>query len=57
MRMSTHPRVSSVADIRMRWRSANAIRSTALRHALLSYLFGAVILGTAVNFIVSLSNS
>jgi uncharacterized membrane protein len=34
-----------------------AIRSTALRHALLSYLFGAVILATAVNFIVSLSNS
>jgi uncharacterized membrane protein len=34
-----------------------AIRATALRHALLSYLFGAVILATAVNFIVSLSSS
>ncbi len=32
-----------------------AIRSVALRHALLSYLFGAVILATTVNFIVSLS--
>jgi uncharacterized membrane protein len=31
------------------------IRATALRHALLSYLFGAVILGTTVNFIVGLS--
>jgi uncharacterized membrane protein len=33
------------------------VRATALRHALLSYLFGAVILATAVNFIVSLSSS
>ena len=32
-----------------------SIRATALRHALLSYLFGAVILATSVNFIVSLS--
>jgi uncharacterized membrane protein len=31
------------------------IRAAALRHALLSYLFGAVILATTVNFIVSLS--
>jgi uncharacterized membrane protein len=31
------------------------IRATALRHALLSYLFGAVVLATTVNFIVSLS--
>jgi len=34
-----------------------AIRAAALRHALLSYLFGAVILATSVNFIVNLSNS
>lgn len=33
------------------------IRSAALRHALLSYLFGSVILATTVNFIVSLSSS
>jgi uncharacterized membrane protein len=33
----------------------SAIRATALRHALMSYLFGAVILATTVNFIVSLS--
>lgn len=33
------------------------IRSTALRHALLSYLFGAVILAAAINLIVSLANS
>jgi uncharacterized membrane protein len=31
------------------------IRAAALRHALLSYLFGAVILATTINFIVSLS--
>jgi len=36
---------------------SSAIRSTALRHALLSYLFGAVILATTVNFVVSLSSS
>jgi uncharacterized membrane protein len=34
---------------------SSEIRATALRHALLSYLFGAVILATAVNFIVGLS--
>jgi uncharacterized membrane protein len=34
---------------------SSAIRATALRHALLSYLFGAVILATSVNFIVGLS--
>ena len=33
------------------------IRATALRQALLSYLFGAVILATTVNFVVSLSSS
>jgi uncharacterized membrane protein len=33
------------------------IRSTALRHALLSYLFGAVILAAAVNLIVSLGSA
>lgn len=36
---------------------ASSIRGAALRHALLSYLFGAVILATTVNFIVSLSSS
>jgi uncharacterized membrane protein len=36
---------------------SSAIRATALRHALLSYLFGAVILATTVNFVVSLSSS
>ena len=34
-----------------------AIRYTALRHALVSYLFGAVVLATTVNFIVTLSTS
>jgi uncharacterized membrane protein len=34
----------------------STIRSTALRHALLSYLFGAVILATTVNLIVGLAN-
>jgi uncharacterized membrane protein len=33
------------------------IRGTALGHALLSYLFGAVILASTVNFVVSLSGS
>jgi uncharacterized membrane protein len=32
-----------------------AVRSTALRHGLLSYLFGAVILATAVNLVASLA--
>jgi uncharacterized membrane protein len=36
---------------------SSAIRATALRHALLSYLFGAVILATSVNFVVSLSST
>jgi uncharacterized membrane protein len=36
---------------------SSAIRAAALRHALLSYLFGAVILATTVNFVVSLSTS
>jgi uncharacterized membrane protein len=36
---------------------SSAIRATALRHALLAYLFGAVILATTVNFVVSLSSS
>jgi uncharacterized membrane protein len=34
-----------------------AIRATALRHALLSYLFGAVILGTTINLVAGLANS
>jgi uncharacterized membrane protein len=34
---------------------SSTIRAAALRHALLSYLFGAVILATSVNFIVGLS--
>lgn len=33
----------------------HAIRATALRHALLSYLFGAVILATVINLIAGLS--
>jgi len=33
-----------------------AIRSMALRHALLSYLFGTVILATTVNFVVALAS-
>jgi len=33
------------------------IRAAAIRHALLSYLFGAVILATTVNFVVGLSSS
>lgn len=33
-----------------------AMRRVALRHALLSYLFGAVIIATAINFIVTLSS-
>jgi uncharacterized membrane protein len=37
--------------------SNHAIRAAALRHALLSYLFGAVILATSVNFIVALSST
>ena len=32
------------------------LRGTALAHALLSYLFGVVILGSAVNLVVSLGN-
>jgi uncharacterized membrane protein len=36
---------------------SSIVRATALRHALLSYLFGAVILATTVNFVVSLSSS
>lgn len=34
-----------------------AIRATALRHALLSYLFGAVILATTINLIAGLGSS
>jgi uncharacterized membrane protein len=37
--------------------TAHSVRSAALRHALMSYLFGAVVLATTVNFIVSLSSS
>jgi uncharacterized membrane protein len=33
------------------------IRATALRHALLAYLFGAVILGTTINLVAGLANS
>jgi uncharacterized membrane protein len=32
------------------------IRATALRHALLSYLFGAVILATSINLVVGLAS-
>ncbi len=37
--------------------TTHAVRAAALRHALLSYLFGAVVVATTVNFIVSLSSS
>jgi uncharacterized membrane protein len=36
--------------------TSSAIRRTALRHALLSYLFGAGVLATAVNLVASLSS-
>ncbi len=35
----------------------HAIRATALRHGLLSYLFGSVILATAINLVVGLAGS
>ena len=35
----------------------SAVRSTALQHALLSYLFGSIILATAINLIVSLGTA
>jgi uncharacterized membrane protein len=34
-----------------------AVRATALRHALLSYLFGAVILATMINLVAGLANN
>jgi uncharacterized membrane protein len=34
-----------------------AIRASALRHALLSYLFGAVILATTINLVAGLASS
>ena len=37
--------------------TTHRMRATALRHALLSFLFGSVILGTTINLIVSLSSS
>jgi uncharacterized membrane protein len=43
-----------VSDTDLRSRE---IRATALRHALLSYLFGAVILATTINLIAGLGNS
>ena len=43
-----------VSDTDLRSR---VIRATALRHALLSYLFGAVILATTINLIAGLGNS
>jgi uncharacterized membrane protein len=33
------------------------IRATALRHALLSYLLGAVVLASSINLVVSLGSS
>ena len=36
--------------------TSRAIRSSALRHALLSYLFGTVILATTVNFVAGLAH-
>ncbi len=43
-----------VADTNLR---NSAVRSTVLQHALLSYLFGAIILATAINLIVSLGTA
>jgi uncharacterized membrane protein len=37
--------------------STHAIRATALRHALLSFLFGSLILGASVNLVASLASS
>ena len=36
--------------------TTRALRSSVLRHALLSYLFGALILGASVNLVVSLAS-
>jgi uncharacterized membrane protein len=35
---------------------SSAVRRTALRHALLSFLFGAVILASTINLVVSLGS-
>lgn len=35
----------------------SAVRSTALQHARLSYLFGSIILATAINLVVSLGTA
>ena len=36
--------------------TTRALRASVLRHALLSYLFGALIIGASVNFVVSLAS-
>jgi uncharacterized membrane protein len=36
---------------------SHEIRATALRHGLLSYLFGSVILATLINLVVGLSSA
>jgi uncharacterized membrane protein len=36
--------------------TTHALRASVLRHALLSYLFGALIIGASVNFVVSLTS-
>jgi uncharacterized membrane protein len=36
--------------------TTHALRASVLRHALLSYLFGALIVGASVNFVVSLAS-
>jgi uncharacterized membrane protein len=41
-----------IADTDLR---SSAIRVTVLRHALLSYLFGAVILAAAINLVVGIA--
>jgi uncharacterized membrane protein len=40
-----------VSDTALR---STALRATALRHALLSYLFGAIILAVAINLVAGL---
>jgi len=42
-----------VSDTNLRLK---AVRRTALRHALLSYLFGAVIIAMTINIVASLAN-
>lgn len=44
-------RCSQVSDTSL---TSSVMRSTVIRHALLSYMFGAIILGTAINLVAGL---